>query len=480
MRDVVFLLPGICGSVLAKDGKEIWAPSAQGIWQFVKSRSRSLATLALDGDDPIAKDLGDGVKATRLVEDIHIVPGLWKIDGYTTIRRLLDAHFELRSWKEFAAGEANYVEVPYDWRRGNSSSAQALDEVVDRYLGQWRERQNRPNARAIFLAHSMGGLVAYYWLEVMGGWQRARALVTFGTPFRGSPKALGYLANGSSPRLASLTSLLRSCTSVYQLLPIYAMLETGAGFVRVAEGTAIPNLDATKAEESLQFHRKMENAAKARHDDKGYALLPIVGTGQPTMQSATFRNNTVTISDRLPADFDPLWFAGDGTVPYVSAIPIEMSAEPRLGYVCEQHGSIQNNNRVLDYLYDFLRRTQSKDLGAVREIKEQRIAGERPGLSLKLDDFFETGEEIRLCVSLLNSDRPAKGVAVSIESAHDPGEPRTYSMKPADDGWRLTVPDLPAGAYRAHIRASVADGPPPTPVTGLFEVADEPINDSAG
>jgi pimeloyl-ACP methyl ester carboxylesterase len=281
------MLPGICGSVLAKDGKEIWSPSAQGIWQFIKSRSQSLASLALAGDDANVADLGDGVTATRLVEDIHLVPGLWKIDGYTTIRRLLESQFNVFSSKDHPPGEANFIEVPYDWRRDNRSSARRVNGLVDLYLNAWRKRQNLKNAQAIFLAHSMGGLIARYWLDVMGGWRMTRALVTFGTPFRGSPKALGYIANGSKPRLASLTSMLQSCTSVYQLLPLYPMLQTDAGDLRITECPPVLNLDAARARDALQFHREIENSAKTRDNGPSYALLPIVGTGQPTFQSAS-------------------------------------------------------------------------------------------------------------------------------------------------------------------------------------------------
>ena len=46
------------------------------------------------------------------------------------------------------------------------------------------------------MAHSMGGLVSRYYLEVLGGWHNARALFTFGTPYRGSLNAVNVLANG--------------------------------------------------------------------------------------------------------------------------------------------------------------------------------------------------------------------------------------------------------------------------------------------
>jgi hypothetical protein len=251
------------------------------------------------------------------------------------------------------------------------------------------------------------------------------------------------------------------------------MLHTNNGIKRVAEGPALPYVEAAKAKDALAFHRKMEEAQKSEHKGEGYVLLPMVGTGQPTSQSATTTGEGLTTSYDVPPGFDPLWAGGDGTVPYVSAIPLDMSFEPRLGYVCEQHGSIQNNNRVLDYLGEFLRRTQTRDLSSVRGETGRETAGERPGLSLDLDDFFDAGETVALSVSVVGTNRPAKQVTATMERADENGEATSYRMTPAGDGWLLLVDDLPGGVYRAHIRATATEGPAPTPITGLFEVADE-------
>jgi hypothetical protein len=91
--DLVIVLPGISGSVLAKDGKEIWGTSSGAIWRAVSSAGDSIKALALTvPDDPSVDDLGDGISATRLVQDLHIIPGLWKIDGYSgMIARLQSA-----------------------------------------------------------------------------------------------------------------------------------------------------------------------------------------------------------------------------------------------------------------------------------------------------------------------------------------------------------------------------------------------------
>jgi triacylglycerol esterase/lipase EstA (alpha/beta hydrolase family) len=63
----------------------------------------------------------------------------------------------------------------------------------------------------------MGGLVARYYLEVLEGWRDCRALITFGTPYRGSANALNYLANGYKKLFLDLTEVMRSFSSIYQL-----------------------------------------------------------------------------------------------------------------------------------------------------------------------------------------------------------------------------------------------------------------------
>ena len=76
-KDLVILLPGITGSVLAnKDGKDVWAPSLGVAWRALTSLGKSITGLELDSDDA-----DDGVTATRLVPDVSIVPGLINLYG---------------------------------------------------------------------------------------------------------------------------------------------------------------------------------------------------------------------------------------------------------------------------------------------------------------------------------------------------------------------------------------------------------------
>jgi hypothetical protein len=179
-KDLVVVLPGISGSVLSKDGKEIWGASTAAIWQAVTSGGENIRSLAIKGvDDPSLADLGDGVKATGLVQDLHIIPGLWKIDGYSALVNHLKSSLQLEDGQ-------NLFEFAYDWRRDNRVAARRLAQATKGWLDRWRTTSGASDAKLVLVAHSMGGLVSQYFLEVMGGWKDTRALVTFGTPYRGS------------------------------------------------------------------------------------------------------------------------------------------------------------------------------------------------------------------------------------------------------------------------------------------------------
>ena len=75
---MIVVLPGISGSVLQKDGKDVWALSGEAISSFLRSFGKSVKDLRIAGpDDPEMDDLGDGVVASRLIPDAHnIIPGL--------------------------------------------------------------------------------------------------------------------------------------------------------------------------------------------------------------------------------------------------------------------------------------------------------------------------------------------------------------------------------------------------------------------
>src|SRR5438105_3729287 len=93
MRDIVILLPGLTGSILQRDGKDIWAPSGQAIYSALTSQGAALRQLKLHQIDSGINDLDDGISATRLVANFHGIPGLHKMGGYSVLSHLILDHF---------------------------------------------------------------------------------------------------------------------------------------------------------------------------------------------------------------------------------------------------------------------------------------------------------------------------------------------------------------------------------------------------
>jgi Lecithin:cholesterol acyltransferase len=469
LNDVVVLLPGITGSVLQKDGKDVWAISGQAVWKWLTSLGSSLQDLLVEGGDP-----GE-IVATKVMPDAHMVPGLIKIDGYSATARMVADAFDIVAGTIWDRRPANFIEFPYDWRLDNRISAQRLAALISDRLPRWREYSDNPNARVIFLAHSMGGLVVRYFLEVLEGWRDCRALITFGTPYRGSLNALSFLANGYKRLFVDLSEVMRSFPSMYQLLPIYKALRVGEDYVRVAEIKGVPNIELARAADALAFHREIEvkvDEHRKNHDylEQGYVTVPVVGTRQPTLQSAVLDGGRLTAGPELPSWMDALLADGDGTVPRASAIPIELSDAYRDSFAPERHGSLQCNRAVLDDVRGRLEQMQVRGLGAVRGPEESPSAAERPAIALDLDDLYVSGEPVTLRAHLVNVHGSPGPLRARIEPVDAVATAHSLEFIEAPDGWIVEVEDLPPGLYRAEVRTAKAGPLAPPPVHDLFEV----------
>ena len=471
LRDMIVVLPGITGSVLRKDGKDVWAPSAGAVWSALATRGGSLADLALRDGDP------GGMVAARLMPDAHLVPGLVKIDGYSSLGALVRDAFDVVPGQTGATEPANYLEFPYDWRLDNRITARALARTVESALHRWRQHTGNPEARVIFLAHSMGGLVARYHLEVLGGWRTCRALITFGTPYRGSLNALDFLANGYKKLFVDLTDAMRSFPSVHQLLPVYRAVEVDGDYVRVAEAGRLPGVDPELARDALAFHREIETKVNEHLDDDeyrraGYTILPVVGTRQRTQQSAALAAGRVTVGRQLPRWIDPLLDDGDGMVPRASAVPVELSDAYRDSFVPERHGSLQSNPAVLADLRGRLEQSQVRGLREIRGPRDAPAAAERPAISLDIDDLYQPGEPVTVNARLINTALPGPvRAAVAPAGPAGPQRPRVVELTPGPDGWHAELPGLAPGLYRIEVRTAQAGPAGPPPVHDIFAVA---------
>ena len=453
--DVVIVLPGISGSVLAKDGEEIWGTSRGAIWRAISSGGDSIKSLALTAvDDPAVDDLGDGVTATGLIQDVHIIPGLWKIDGYSGLIERLRSALGLEPGK-------NLFEFAYDWRRDNRVSARRLQRFSHEWLNSWRSQSGKGDAKLILVAHSMGGLVSRYFLEVLEGWKNARALISFGTPYRGSLNALGYLANGYAKSIGPLgvdfSATLRSFTAVYQLLPAFECLDSGKGRLeRIGEVQGIPGVDAKRAGDALAFYRQMrmaeeDNAKLAEYTKSKYEIFPIVGIAQPTFQSATFAGGRVSLLQHIGGKDN----SGDGTVPRVSATPLELSSDHREIFVAETHASLQNFEAALVNLTGILTGTQI-DLSGFNFAPET--------LSLDIADVYPSD-----AVTIRATPSGEVPVRAKLVDASTGEMVKEFALLREGDAYVATT-NLPQGLYRVTTSAQFQGGP--VSATDVFMTLD--------
>lgn len=493
MKDMVVVLPGIMGSILQKDGKDLWNVSGQAIWQVVRSLGDRLDDLKLEGDDPEGGDLDDGVTTTGLITDTHLIPGLWKIDGYDKTSRLIIDNFKVVKGDIYQDPEeqiANFYHFPYDWRRDNRANANILKRLLDKRLKTWRESSGNSNAKVILLAHSMGGLISRYYLEVLGGWEDARALFTFGTPYRGSLNAVNVLANGFRRQgidllqILGMKEIINSFTSIYQLLPIYPALQVDGASKRVAEVANLPNINQEKANQALAFHREIEAAVKTHPDS--YATVPFVGVQQPTLQSAEFTNGKITVSRELPLIMKNRNLAslanGDGTVPQISAFPIEFSDRDVLeipSFIAEAHGSLQNQPDILLNLLNKLQISQAtgETLEEIRgrgDKKSRNIRIGQKGISLFLEDLYLNNEPIIIKAKANPDNSDFGSLKAQIACVSDRRPDLNLDFVNQSNEWLINPDDLSLepGLYRIKVATEKRGGDSPNPVKDLFEVVD--------
>ena len=483
MKDMVVLLPGVMGSVLQKNGEDIWNISVEALWRGTReivSRRSLLEELTLQEDYPERDYLDDGIRTTGLIQDARLVPGFFKVDGYSYIRNQLIKDFNITPGKVDEDKRANFFEFPYDWRRDNRVAARLLKKLIDQKLPRWQEIH--PGAKVILIAHSMGGIVARYYLEHLGGAEHCKALITLGTPYRGSVKILNYLANGFRKRpLPELTEVVRSFTSAYQLLPIYPMVNVAGNWQRVAEADNIPGVVKERAKQGREFLLSLKGTG-------AYQTKPIVGVGQSTLQSATFANGKLEVSkDTLPTNpnsqeaLSEGYATGDDTVPLLSAIPLELSEQLQDVPLIECHGSLQCNPQIWASVKTALMRLQNS-ISDYQNPKSIQSLLQPAGISLALDDLYLPDEPVQLGAEIvnvepetLNSTANFGGLNAMITPVRVSGEQEeveTEFEQEEDTRYVLTLDptELAPGLYRLTVETGKSHAQAPTSVHDLFQV----------
>jgi pimeloyl-ACP methyl ester carboxylesterase len=472
LRHLIVVIPGIGGSVLERAGEPVWGDG------LLRAAQRMC--------DPAALSLapGDGVRAVGLIRSAWIVPGWTVMHGYERLVHGICNRFEGvildEGHPDRSVPDANVVLFPYDFRQSVEVAAQRLAAEVKSRLNGLGERDQR--RRVVVVAHSMGGLVARYWLGPLEGWRCCRALVTLGTPHRGAPKAVAWLVNGVRLKgvpLPAATRVIRGWPSVYELLPRYpAVMREETSSPCYPYELSVEGFCRQWARDAFALHQQIEQAwdeVPAQPDGPG--VTPFLGRGHPTLERASWAGALSATKDPAewldqPAD----WF-GDGTVPAYMASPIEQDQQ-RDGWrlVPARHGALPSYPGVIEVVEAINSESEDKSKTPVWGEEEE----ERACLGVDVEEWYPAGEAVPIEVFLRPALRGAaeeldvSGVrvwaSVSPERGGHPMDP--VELDRAGDRWVGQLGGLAQGLYRLKVSARRVPGGEPSPVDEVFAVVE--------
>ncbi|MDH3681205.1 MAG: hypothetical protein OEV40_14800 [Acidimicrobiia bacterium] len=431
-NDLLVVVPGILGSVLADDEGPVWDFSARSLRRTLRNLSQQQLTLDDDGE----RAPRDGIEARALIGEVHVVPGFWTVDVYSTLLNRLAQRFGRRLGQGLVA-------FAYDWRLSNRYNATLLADVVDKELKAWR-KAGQPEAMVQLICHSMGGLVARWFVDKLGGDAVTRRLVTIGTPHRGAFDAALALVNGYrfGPLPIELDATLASLTSVYQLLPTYPCLGEEGAEQRI-EDIGLPDVDPDRVLAGLEFHRELRapiDELIARGRDPLYSLCAIAGKSQSTAVAA------IVDGDRLVprSTIGHRSHGGDGRVPSFAALPAEWGNDALARWVPGKHAALQNGDATLAQLLPSLE--PSMDLPALRT--------ETEALALDLPAVVTSDQPVEVVVRHHDLQRDLHVEVVDLERNVRRG---SLGIPRHGDGYRVEL-DLPGGTYQITV-SDQADEP---------------------
>ncbi|HBY97904.1 MAG: hypothetical protein M5U01_05545 [Ardenticatenaceae bacterium] len=250
----VLLIPGLCGSRLIHNQLIAWPCTAAPL--------TSLNVLRWPNKQVIADEV---------VTEWDIAGLLRFNTGYGQLRSALTRRFGYRR------GE-NLVEFAYDWRQDCRRSAVQLRAHVQ----TWKREYLGANPQIVILAHSMGGLVARYWIERLGGAADVSALILIGSPLDGTPLAFEYLVRGA-PFIPfhsiqqKLAAVVQTMPAIYQLLPSrpFVFTPTGEPVDIYTEREWLPSRYHALLDDSRAFYAELGRTSSV-------PTVTIIGRGVPT------------------------------------------------------------------------------------------------------------------------------------------------------------------------------------------------------
>ena len=380
-RDPIILIPGLIGSKLthAPSDTTVWGAFTGEFADPQTARGARLVGLPMEEGTPL-RALRDSVRPDGALEEVETrVLGLpVALDAYIDILRSLG----IGGYRDEsgALGSINYgpdhftcFQFDYDWRRDNVENARRLHRFIQTKRAyvqrEYEERFGVENYDVEFdiIAHSMGGLVARYYLRygtaglpangnapdiTWAGADHVDQAVLVAPPNAGSAYSLKYLAEGRDFGKFAPTypaAVLGTMPALYQVLPrgrhgalraasdtsvVIDSLYAPSFWKRMEWGLAdpdqdrvlrqlLPAVDDPAARRHIALDHLRKSLTRARRftaaldtpttPPASLDLMLIAGDAEPTLAQLAVDRTTGELSDLATAP-------GDGTVLRSSAL----------------------------------------------------------------------------------------------------------------------------------------------------------------
>ncbi|WP_211450956.1 esterase/lipase family protein [Collimonas antrihumi] len=142
--------------------------------------------------------------------------------------------------------------VGYNWLQSNADSAQTLSDRIDKITAYYRDKFGYRCDKVIIVTHSMGGLVARHYSEVLDGGKRDKVLgIVHGVmPTTGAGTAYKRVKAGTEggagivigPNAGTVTPVFSQSPGPLQLLP---SAEYGKNWLKIVDGDRVVELPTT-------------------------------------------------------------------------------------------------------------------------------------------------------------------------------------------------------------------------------------------
>jgi len=318
----------------------------------------------------------------------------------------------------------NFFVFPYDWRKDIRNSKDDLDNLIE------MARQKSGHSKVNLVVHSMGGLIARYYISDPQKANKVNKLIELGVPHLGSTwtlKALMYGAQIGPSYLFGLISLnsnevkdvAQNLTSNFQLIPTqeyfkfyndssYELLYPFRDSRDIDNNKVIStlnydqiktllsnlNYNMTVFELAEQFHNLLDPIYNQTNGTKVYE---IVGTAQPTL-GQIHETWWVTWPINLIPKTDEIYINGDDTVPLYSASlkndSLDLSGADKIYYVEQHHADLVSQNGAA---MQTVKAILNDDNSLPVEVKDQKIVLEGKHISLDDGELDLFDDENRHC-----------------------------------------------------------------------------------